>query len=240
MNWEKIKNFIVDHRQYAIAIVIIVGILLWAKRDKDKNEDNLDEFIGERQETAPHAVSKKAKMNEKNSKGSLNDESTHQDSKPKEVTCDISGAVKHPGVYTLKNGERLNELIESAGGPAENAELKKVNRALILHDQDKVHIPYNGEKIKAAEIVSSVGTNGTSIAPTAESETDAQTEGSKVNINTANVQELQKLSGIGEKKAQQIIAYRQKIGRFKKIEELKQVSGIGDKTFDALESQLEI
>lgn len=61
-----------------------------------------------------------------------------------------------------------------------------------------------------------------------------------MNINTAGAQDLQKLNGIGEKKAAQIIAYRQKNGQFKRIEDLKKVSGIGDKTFAALKNQLEV
>lgn len=61
-----------------------------------------------------------------------------------------------------------------------------------------------------------------------------------MNINTGDLQELQKLNGIGEKKAQQIIAYRQKNGQFKSIEDLKQVSGIGDKIFAAVKDQLEV
>ena len=65
-------------------------------------------------------------------------------------------------------------------------------------------------------------------------------ENNKVNINTADAAQLQKLNGIGEKKAQQIISYRQKNGQFKGVDELKQVSGIGDKTFAGLKDQLEI
>lgn len=241
MDWEKIKNFIVDHKQYAIAIVVIIGILLWAKKDKEKNEDYLDDFTGERQEEVRHANMEKQNKVKNTSNNNSDKVKPNQDSKPQEVTCDISGAVKNQGVYTLKNGARLNDLIETAGGPTRNAELKKVNRAMILHDQDKIHIPYNGEKIKAAEIVSSVGAsaNNSAMVPV-ENAPDAQTNGAKVNLNTASEQELQTLNGIGEKKAQQIIAYRQKNGQFKKIEDLKQVSGIGDKTFETLKGQLEV
>ncbi len=66
----------------------------------------------------------------------------------KTVTCDISGAVKHQGVYTLKNGARLQELIEAAGGTTARAQLKAINRATLLKDQDKIHIPYKGEKVE--------------------------------------------------------------------------------------------
>ncbi len=241
MDWEKIKKFSVDHKQYAIAIVVIIGILLWAKKDKEKSEDYLDDFTGERQEEVRHANMERKNEVENTANDNTDQVKTHQDSKPKEVTCDISGAVKNQGVYTLKIGARLNDLIEAAGGPTRNSELKKVNRALILHDQDKIHIPYNGEKIKAAEIVSSVetGVTNSALIPV-ESDPVPQKSSTKVNLNTANEQELQTLNGIGAKKAQQIIAYRQKNGQFKKIEDLKQVSGIGDKTFGTLKGQLEV
>lgn len=240
MAWEKFKNFIVNHKRFAIAIVIVICILLWAKKDKEDNKDYLDDFTGERKEDVRHVSTKKKNTIKSSSNDSLDNKNTDQASRPSEVICDISGAVKHQGVYTLKSGARLNDLMEVAGGPTGNADLKKVNRALILHDQDKVHIPYNGEKIKVAEIVSSVGTDSSNSAMVEVEDGSDDHDNIKVNLNTANVQELQKLSGIGDKKAQQIIAYRQKIGQFKKIEDLKQVSGIGDKTFEALKGQLAV
>jgi competence protein ComEA len=163
--------------------------------------------------------------------------SSSTSSESKTVTCDISGAVKHEGVYTLKNGARLQELIEAAGGTTSRAQLKAINRAVLLKDQDKIHIPYKGEKVENA---ATVGAGSQSNATSGESSSSQQENGEKVNLNTASAADLQKLNGIGEKKAEQIIAYREQKGSFKKIEDLMQVSGIGEKTFASLKDQLAV
>ena len=157
----------------------------------------------------------------------------------KTVTCDISGAVKHQGVYTLKNGARLQELIEAAGGTTARAQLKAINRAILLKDQDKIHIPYKGEKVENVATAGSAD-NSQNNGSTSSSSPSNQGDGTKINLNTANVTELQKLTGIGQKKAEQIIAYREQKGSFKKIEDLMQVSGIGEKTFASLKDQLAV
>lgn len=229
MNWEKIKALIEEHKQYFLIgmVLLVIVLAVWSKRPN--SNDTFDEFDYKNQSGSDA------------SKQLSNTESVTKKvaaTKPKDVTCDISGAINHQGVYTLKSGARLNDLIAAAGGIKNNAQLKNVNRALILKDQDKIHIPYKGEKIKAEQVVESVSANGsTSVSAGASDQTNA---GNKVNINTANVSQLQQLNGIGEKKAQQIIAYRQKSGEFKSIEDLMQVSGIGEKTFAALKDQLEI
>ncbi|WEV51955.1 helix-hairpin-helix domain-containing protein [Lactobacillus sp. ESL0731] len=235
MNWEQIKDFILEHKQYFLVGLVVVGIALWTHQGSSQN-DTATEFTEDSQTEQKSASVKETTDDVKSTSAQ------EEPAKPKNVTCDISGAVKHQGVYTLKAGARLQELIEAAGGTASNAQLKQVNRALILQDQDKVHIPYQGEKIKADEIVVSIGGSST-VATTSDntgSSTTADKSGAKVNLNTADAQGLQQLNGIGEKKAEQIIAYRQKNGNFKKIEDLKQVSGIGDKTFAALKDQLAV
>ncbi|WP_035173720.1 ComEA family DNA-binding protein, partial [Lactobacillus equicursoris] len=86
---------------------------------------------------------------------------------------------------------------------------------------------------------SSATSNNADVSAASE-DSASSASGGQVNINTASATELQKLNGIGEKKAQQIIAYRQEKGGFKSIDELKEVSGIGDKTFAAIKDQLTI
>ena len=162
--------------------------------------------------------------------------SSASSSSSKTVTCDISGAVKHQGVYTLKNGARLQELIEAAGGTTAKAQLKAINRAVLLKDQDKIHIPYKGEKVESASTVTAGSDNSREAKDSAQSGSN----GEKVNLNTASAADLQKLTGVGEKKAEQIIAYREQNGSFKKIEDLMQVSGIGEKTFESLKDQLAV
>ena len=241
MDWEKIKTFIDEHKKYFFIGLACLMAVFFIELKKSGSNENLSDFDDENTEFL-----QSKKDNTDNLTGITNSKEIKTEEiaadKPKNVTCDISGAVNHQGVYTLKNGARLNELIAAAGGIKGNAQLKKVNRALILKDQDKIHIPYKGEKIKAKQVVESVSSNSSdSVSSEVNGNNSGQTPaGNKVNINTANLQQLQQLNGIGEKKAQQIIAYRQKSGQFKSIEELKQVSGIGEKTFVALKDQLEV
>lgn len=236
MDWERIKTFLLNNKKYVLAgAIFAIGLILFlhSSQSTDSNDfnhvDSKTKVI--KSELPDEQKSKTATKNAANMK-------------PQEVTCDIAGAVKNEGVYTLKKGARLNELIEVAGGLASNAQLKHVNRALILKDQDKIHIPYRGEKIKNNQVVSSVNGNTdaaeASSAFTSNNSVNEQSTSVKVNLNTADTQELQKLNGIGQKKAELIVAYRQKNGQFKKIEDLKQISGIGDKTFEALKDQLAV
>lgn len=166
-----------------------------------------------------------------------------------EVVCDISGAVKHQGVYRLKNGARLEDLIEKAGGLTKDAQLQVINRSQLLKDQDKIYIPGKGDKAEAAQTANSAAASAPASSPSASassssssvsSSTSGAASGDLINLNTATASDLQKLNGIGEKKAEQIIAYRQEKGSFKSIDELKEVSGIGDKTFAAIKDQLTI
>lgn len=168
-----------------------------------------------------------------------------------EVVCDISGAVKHQGVYRLKNGARLEDLIEKAGGLTKDAQLQAINRSQLLKDQDKIYIPGKGDKAEAAQTANSAAASAPASSPSASSSsssssssvsssTSGAASGDLINLNTATASDLQKLNGIGEKKAEQIIAYRQEKGSFKSIDELKEVSGIGDKTFAAIKDQLTI
>ena len=237
MDWAKVKEFIIEHKQYFVIGIGILLVLLWLIGHSGDEQSNDSDFAIKQTETDGQEGTEIKEETQ-----IANKEVEKKVKESKEVTCDISGAIENPGVYTLKYGARLNELIAAAGGLTSKAQIEKVNRALILRDQDKIHIPYHGEKLKENEIVSSVNgsTNSGELDNSSQSESSNQASGVKVNINTANTADLQKLSGIGAKKAEQIIAYRQKNGNFKSIEDLKQVSGIGDKTFEALRSQLEV
>ncbi|WP_308555668.1 helix-hairpin-helix domain-containing protein [uncultured Lactobacillus sp.] len=226
MNFEKIKEFAIEKKVYLIAAgILLLGFFYFRKGDNQEKNSEIEN-------------AQLMQKNSSSSSGSMeNMTSGSASSKSKTVTCDISGAVKHEGVYTLKNGARLQELIEAAGGTTSRAQLKAINRAVLLKDQDKIHIPYKGEKVENA---ATVGAGSQATSASGESSSAQKENGEKVNLNTASAADLQKLNGIGEKKAEQIIAYREQKGSFKKIEDLMQVSGIGEKTFASLKDQLAI
>ncbi|AUJ27512.1 competence protein [Lactobacillus helveticus] len=233
MDFEKIKEFVLEKKLYFIVAVVLLVGGLWLQKG-DGAEDSYDNAQKMSQSSSAN-TSASAKVN------SASSASNSATTNSKTVTCDISGAVKHQGVYTLKNGARLQELIEAAGGTTGKVQLKAINRAILLKDQDKIHIPYKGEKVESAATAgtgTSTSTNSTSTS--SNSSASNQESGEKVNLNTADVAGLQKLTGIGEKKAEQIIAYREQNGPFKKVEDLMQVSGIGEKTFASLKDQLTV
>ena len=139
------------------------------------------------------------------------------------IFVDIKGAVKNPGVYQMKVGDRVKDALDAAGGLTEEADSQKVNLAKRLEDQMVIVVPKVGEE--AEEI------------PAGETRKEATKEG-KVNINTATVEELKTLKGVGEKKAEAIIEYRKKNGSFKTKEDLMEVRGIGKKLFDSFQERI--
>ena len=141
----------------------------------------------------------------------LEDEASFSDEKEDENIgfVHICGAVKNPGIYRIRKGERLYEAIEEAGGFDEEADTEVVNLAKELSDAEQIRIPYIGENIQAEE-------------------------DGLINLNKADVSELVTIPGIGESRANAIIEYRNINGGFKDIEELKNIPGIKDATFNKI------
>ena len=139
------------------------------------------------------------------------------------IFVDIKGAVGNPGVYQMKVGDRVKDALDAAGGLTEEADSQKVNLAKRLEDQMVIVVPKVGEE--AEEISAGVTSK------------EEAKEG-KVNINTATVEELKTLKGVGEKKAEAIIEYRKKNGSFKTKEDLMKVRGIGKKLFESFEERI--
>ena len=150
-------------------------------------------------------------------------ESNNEKDKNKEnnMVVHISGAVLNEGVIELKEGSRITDAIEKAGGLKENACIKDINLAEILEDGIKINIPtideYNKSKENSEEI------NQNNISQTNNKSSNVQ-KNIKVNINTATQSELETLPGIGASTAIKIINYRKENGKFKSIEDIKKVS----------------
>lgn len=139
------------------------------------------------------------------------------------IFVDIKGTVKNPGVYQMKAGDRVKDALEAAGGLTDEADSQKVNLAKRLEDQMVIVVPKVGEE--AEEI------------PAGATSKEEAKEG-KVNINTATVEELKTLKGVGEKKAEAIIEYRKKNGSFQTKEDLMKVRGIGKKLFESFQERI--
>ena len=143
------------------------------------------------------------------------------------VTVDVKGAVANPGVYTLKASARV---IKAAGGMTEDADAKSVNLAASLSDEEVVYVATKDENLSV------LGQSGTGQVSDKGGQTSAKD--GKINLNTATSEELQTISGIGAKRAEDIIAYRESHGGFQSVDDLKNVSGIGDKTLDKIRESL--
>jgi competence protein ComEA len=167
--------------------------------------------------------------------------------KPADIVVDVGGAVGNPAVLVLPAGSRVYEALESAGGLLPQADMSEINRAAALKDGDRIYIPSKEETASKTPVPQSAGGGaGPGVTNAAETSGDVAAAGTsgaagaQININTADLQELQKLSGVGPSTAQKILDYRETHGRFGRIEDIKNVSGIGDKTFEKLKEHITV
>ena len=143
---------------------------------------------------------------------------------PATIDVYVSGAVKNPDVYTLPFNSIVKDAVVAAGGATADADLDRINLATDLADQMQIYVPRKGEGEPPASPKGS--------APAATSE--------KININTASVEELDKLPGIGPSIAGAIIDYRTANGPFKQIEDINEVKGIGDALFAKIKESITV
>ena len=139
------------------------------------------------------------------------------------IFVDVKGAVKHPGVFETTKDKRVKDLIEEAGGLLDDADTSTLNLSQKVKDQMVIYVLKHGEKPKQ---ISDSGSSS--------SNTDV------ININTANLEQLMKISGVGKTKAEAIISYREKNGDFKKKEDITKVRGIGKSTFEKIKDKIEV
>ena len=132
----------------------------------------------------------------------------------KDIYVHIAGAVENPGVYTLQEGQRVEDAIQLAG-IREDSDIDALNRAAIINDGQKIIVPV-------------IGANDTNQTITNE----------KLNLNYATLTQLMALPGIGEVKANAILQYRTRHGSFQTVEELLQVHGIGTAIYEELADQV--
>ena len=138
-----------------------------------------------------------------------------------EIVVHVAGAVEQPGVYTLQEGQRVEDALQMAG-ISTDAEIDALNRAAILSDGQKIIVPSKNELMQQEQSKQEQG----------------QEAVEKINLNQADLQQLMTLPGIGEVKAQAILSYRQQQGRFESIEQIQQVSGIGSAIYAQIASQI--
>ena len=139
------------------------------------------------------------------------------------IFVDVKGAVKYPGVFETTKDKRVKDLIEEAGGLLDDADTSTLNLSQKVKDQMVIYVLKHGEKPKQISDGGSSSSNA-----------------DVININTANKEQLMKISGVGKTKAEAIISYREKNGDFKKKEDITKVHGIGKATFEKIKDKIEV
>lgn len=199
-----------------IAAVIVVGIFIFYMSTKTKESDY--STINEITEQETEEV----------------EEETEEKEVPKEIVVHITGAVQNEGIVKLKEGSRIIDAVEAAGGMTSDANLKMINLAYAIRDGQKIYIPRVSDLEEGVEISGDTGIYGT-MDTEMQIDSNANT---KININTANKNQLTSITGIGESTANKIIQYREKNGKFKNIEEIKNVSGIGELKYNNIKDYI--
>lgn len=198
-----------------IVSLCLIGLFFIDRKDSEKEDKNYLELEIQNE-------------TENNTENSENDEEENN-----MIYVHIAGEVVNPGVVIAKEGDRIQDIIEKAGGVTELANLNKVNLAYKVEDGQKINIPNINDKDEEEYVSDNGGEN------VLESETALGKNG-KVNINTATQTELETLSGIGPSTASKIIKYREENGKFKNIEDIKNVSGIGDAKYKNIEDSITV
>lgn len=206
---------------FVFVIILLICPTILLVKDKLNSKDDIYVL------TEESTVSDENKNNDKKEK--IEDE--EENISNKEITVYVSGEVNKSGVVTLKEGDRLAVAVEKLGGTTKKADLNNINLAIRVKDEEHYIIPKIGE----AKQEDLKDVNNTKDIENAEIKNEnTAKDSSKININTATLEELDKLPGVGEATANKIISHREENGQFKTIEDIKNVNGIGDKKFEKM------
>ena len=218
---------------FALAAIIAVGVIggivmaAWPRPSADIQIVQTDTAPAPQVAAAPQAATAPALP----PAAAPAPQSTAPDAASPVVGVYITGEVAAPGVYIINEGSRLANLILIAGGPTDRADITAVNLAALLRDEQHWHIPARDPT--AAPLPAGLVASGQA-APT------GGAHAGKLNLNTADVDQLKILPGIGEVRAQAIVSHREDNGAFPSVDALLDVSGIGVATLESLRDFIEV
>ena len=180
---------------------------------------------------------------------SINKEKANEENEDKLINLEVKGEVKNPGVYSLKEDSIIKDVIELCGGFTSNANTNNINLSMKVKDEMVIFIYKKSVYKKVNKVDTGCKSNGYDISKCVEKKESIIESSNKnitsnetklININTASINELTTLSGIGKSKAEAIITYRQNNGLFKSIEDIMKVSGIGKSTYEKFKANITI
>lgn len=195
-----------------LCFIIIAGIL-YSNQNKLFSDRKVTKVLLEEGELKDTVVSEESILITKEKNG-------------QKICVHICGFVKKPGVYFFEAGARIFDVIKAAGGCKKGADDTAVNQADVVEDGQQIYIPSKSNHAKKG------------IENTGEEQLGQQTEAGKINLNTATLEQLMTLSGIGEGKAKKILEYREKNGPFHSIEDIKKITGIKDGIFQKIKDTI--
>ena len=228
----------------AILVVTVLFIIFVINRNQNKNIIDLNSLVGEENQTEESSenLNNENLKGEENSEKGTNAENSGMNTEKQNsetIVIHITGEVKKEGVIYLEEGARIIDAIKEAGGETKQADLSQVNLAYELQDGQKIYIPNKNEKI-TEYIVDNSNENLMNNQNTNKSDLGSNDKNIKININTATLAELDNLPGIGPSTAQKIIEYREKNGKFKKIEDIQNVKGIGEAKYEDIKEKITV
>ena len=227
---EKILAYVKDNRLFVSVIAVLMVIFcffLWMTCGAGNSMEAETSYTDV---TALSTSSSSKQSSQSLSEASSQSKTEGSEKDESKVTVDVKGAVVNPGVYTLKEGARVTDVIQEAGGMTEDADAKSVNLAASLSDEEVIYVANKDENVSVLD--------QTSTGQVSDKGGQAVSKDGKINLNTATSEQLQTISGIGAKRTEDIIAYRESHGGFQSVDDLKNVSGIGDKTLDKIRESL--
>jgi len=194
-------------------------------------------FVADRSHTGNEThISEKTDRENGASEG---DEAENSSVKKEQIKIYVVGCVNKPGIVTIEKGQLIDDAIKLAGGLTEDADAGSINMVYSLKENAMLYIKSRQDtekesQGKGAEIITGTGNGAVLIVGTDNTDTGNNGKNAKVNINTADVDELDTLPGIGEATAKDIIAYREKNGPFTKIEDIMNVPRIKQNRFESI------
>ncbi len=218
-------------KKFRIIVVVLFFAVssifyFWQIKQENKTEELPSSIFSQIEQEEPIS-----NMDENLVKGNTEIEDIPKEEQVEYIFVHVCGAVQKEGVYQLEKNSRLYMAIELAGGFTKEAAKEYHNLARVVEDGERIYI-LTKEELSQLSMKEQIEGEIQGEELTGEKQV--------INLNTASVEELMTLSGIGESKAKSIIEYRTKVGKFQSIEELMNISGIGEAMFEKVKNNVTI